>query len=188
MVNSYINPGKQDYKGFYLEDQNYFSFNSKLGVRTIAKIEEDTIETDVSLMPYSDIISESIQRIPDSFRSENVLIAPNLTFALAEVRFLKSDKTTVYSRTFNKVDTYFSYVGGLIGTLIGLIFIIGKYNETAYDFSLAHKIFKDNQNEEVASSSFNLGYYILMPFKKLLNFCNCSPEWRQTQLFIETCE
>lgn len=130
VVNSYINPGKQDYKGYYLEDQNYFNFNSKLGVRTIAKIEEDTIETDISLMPYSDIVTESIQRIPDSFRAENVLISPNL--ALAEVRFLKSDKATVYSRTFNKVDAYFSYVGGLIGTLIGLIFIIGKYNETAY--------------------------------------------------------
>ncbi len=64
---------------------------------------------------------------------------------LAEVRFMKSTSSTTHSRSFNKIDTYFSYVGGLIGTIIGLIFIMSKYNETAYEISLAHNTFKYNE-------------------------------------------
>ena len=45
-----------------------------------------------------------------------------------DVRFNKSPKLTTYTRTFNKVDEYLSYVGGLIGTIIGLMFLLGKYN------------------------------------------------------------
>ena len=45
----------------------------------------------------------------------------------AVVTFRKSYESVIYKRSFNKVDTYFSYVGGLIGTIIGLIFIMGPY-------------------------------------------------------------
>ena len=49
-----LNPGSQKYKEFYVEDQNYFMFTNKLGVRNTVSIEQGTIETDVSIMPYKD--------------------------------------------------------------------------------------------------------------------------------------
>lgn len=72
-------------------------------------------------------------------------VTPLAGVPLAEVRFMKSTSTITHSRSFNKIDTYFSYVGGLIGTIIGLIFIMSKYNETAYEISLAHNTFKYNE-------------------------------------------
>ena len=43
----------------------------------------------------------------------------------AQIYFKKSSKLVTYSRDFNKFDDYFSYVGGLLGTIIGLFFIMG---------------------------------------------------------------
>ena len=60
----------------------------------------------------------------------------------AQISFNKATFTTSYTRSFNKVDNYFSYVGGLIGTIIGLIFILNLYTQKAYEISIAHKLFK----------------------------------------------
>ena len=51
----------------------------------------------------------------------------NSTEPLVEVLFGKSPESTTYERSFNKIDAYFSYVGGLVGTIIGLIFIMEFY-------------------------------------------------------------
>lgn len=50
----------------------------------------------------------------------------------AKFAFNKATYTTTYSRSFSKIDTYFSYVGGLIGTIIGFIFILNFYTQKAY--------------------------------------------------------
>ena len=45
-INTNINPRSQNYKQYFLEDQNLFYFNTQLGVRTTTTIAEDTIKTD----------------------------------------------------------------------------------------------------------------------------------------------
>ncbi len=65
----------------------------------------------------------------------------------AQISFNKASFTTTYTRNFNKVDTYFSYVGGLIGTIIGLMFILNSYSQKAYEISIAHKLFKYDGQE-----------------------------------------
>ena len=45
-INTNINPRSQNYKDYFLEDQNLFYFNTQLGVRALATIAEDTIKTD----------------------------------------------------------------------------------------------------------------------------------------------
>ena len=62
----------------------------------------------------------------------------------AEIVLKKSSTKDKYSRGFNKIDAYFSYVGGLVGTIIGLIFIMGPYTEKTYEISLAKKVMVDN--------------------------------------------
>lgn len=66
---------------------------------------------------------------------------------LVEIEFKKSSKTVTYNRSFNKLDNYFSYVGGLIGTILALVFIIGKYTEVAYEVSLSKKLFLNNDKQ-----------------------------------------
>ena len=65
----------------------------------------------------------------------------------ALINFNKASSTTTYTRSFNKIDAYFSYVGGLIGTIIGLIFILNLYTQKAYEISIAHKLFRYNDKD-----------------------------------------
>jgi len=107
---------------------------SQLGITILADLQQDIIETDDSLMPFSDIKKEYINTVPKAFDSSYFIKSsshPN-----AEIIFKKSTKTVTYSRTFNKVDAYLSYVGGLVGTIIGLSGLINtdstedcQYNE-----------------------------------------------------------
>ena len=71
----------------------------------------------------------------------------NIHSNLAEIYLLKSSIATTYERSFNKADTYLSYVGGLVGTIISLIFIMEFYTEKAYEVSIAKKVMLDNEKE-----------------------------------------
>jgi len=106
----------------------------------------------------------------------------------AEIIMKKANKKVTYYRTFNKVDTYLSYIGGLVGTLIGMIFIMGPYTEKSYEISLAKKVMKDNDHEEILSENFNLFAYLLMGLKQLLAIIGCDPNWKKTQSFIDSSE
>jgi hypothetical protein len=39
VINVNINPGSSEYKTFYFEDQNYFTFSSNIGISAFAMIE-----------------------------------------------------------------------------------------------------------------------------------------------------
>jgi hypothetical protein len=126
-----MNPDNEVYTEKYAEDQNVFTFASSLGFSAVALVQEDTIETEESIIPFiSDITKEKVLHVPRLFRSYHYI--PGVDQALAEIRFNKADRKVKYERHYNKIDKYLAYVGGLIGTLIGLMFILRKYNEKAY--------------------------------------------------------
>ena len=181
-----INPSSQVYKEFYLEDRNFITFSSTLGVRAFADIEEIIIETDDSLMPYADIVTEKLIHVSDSFISAPFIVTATTT-RMANIIIKKSPKIVTYHRKFNKLDDYLSYVGGLVGTIIGLLFIMRPYTERAYEVSLAKKVLLDNDNKGIESNSFNMGYFIIMQVKRLLNFFKCDPNWPKMQLFTDSC-
>ena len=76
-------------------------------------------------MPFKSVVPEKIIHIPDQITLMPYMKTANDPYA--EISFKKSFQTVNYERSFNKVDAYFSYVGGLVGTIIGLIFIMGPY-------------------------------------------------------------
>ena len=55
IVNTLLNPANENYKEYYLNDQNHFGMSTSLGNRITALIREDTVETDVSLLPFDEI-------------------------------------------------------------------------------------------------------------------------------------
>jgi hypothetical protein len=59
-------------------------------------------------------------------------VIPVLSDTYAMIHFEKSSTYSKYTRSFGKLDTLFAYVGGLIGTILGLIFILDSYNELCY--------------------------------------------------------
>ena len=109
----------------------------------------------------------------------------NSTSPNAEIIFKKSTVSVKYTRRFNKVDYFFSYIGGLVGTLIGLILFMGPYTEKAYELSLAKKVMVDNDREEIASSSFNIFYFALTYIKSFLNWMNVNPDWPKVEKYME---
>ena len=100
---------------------------------------------------------------------------------MAEFGFRKSSKKVTYSRAFNKFDAYFSYVGGLVGTIIGLIFIMKPYTEKSYEVSFAKKVMVDNEKKDIPSESFNIIYFFLMYIRKFFTFCGCDPGWQKVK-------
>ena len=101
---------------------------------------------------------------------------------------LKCQKSPVirrYSRHFNKVDTFLSYVGGIIGTIIGILYLMHLYSRQAYSISIANKLFVSEEGDTIPSTAFHIGYLLLIPFRKLLRFFNCClNSWQRTDFYI----
>ena len=136
-------------------------------------------------MPYEEVEENKIIRIANYF-TRSPFVATS-TKPLFEVFFAKSSDFTIYERSFNKIDTYFSYVGGLVGTIIGLIFVMEFYTEKAYEISLAKKVMLDNDGQKLPSNSFNIFYYIALLIKSLFSKCNLELNWPKTNLYEECC-
>ena len=71
------------------------------------------------------------------------------------------------------MDSYLSYVGGLVGTIITLVFFMGKYTEKAYEVSLSKKVLVDNESKRIPSESFNILYFFTYYIKFFLNTFGC---------------
>jgi len=136
-------------------------------------------------MPYTDIQTEYFTVLPQTFT--NVPYYKNTKRPFAQIMFSKAASTTTYNRSFNKIDAYFSYVSGLVGTIIGVIFILNTYTQKAYEISISHKLFKDRDNKDIDSNSFNFFYFIAMTVKGFLNCYCCRWNWPKTQKFMECC-
>ena len=133
-INPLINPGSQSYLSYYIEDVSYLKFTRKLGADSNGHVEDYAIETDVSLLPFAQKVVESGVIIPEIFQ--------NIAFEVTNDRyasffFMKSAKSTTYERSFNKLDSFFSYVGGLVGTILGLMFVVANFTNMAYELELA---------------------------------------------------
>jgi hypothetical protein len=102
---------------------------------------------------------------------------PNPGSVYAEIDFEKSSVEVQYTRTFEKVDQFFAYVGGLIGTVLGFIFIMTAYNELCYYISVASKLFLLEKGKNISSDSFNLFKYFGYMLFKTFNIFGCCDGW-----------
>jgi hypothetical protein len=109
-------------------------------VEAIAEIEQAAIDTDISIMPYTDIVTEFVNYIPDLMIVRNLQV----TGDYVSVQFSKSSRTTTYSRSFNKLDNYFSYIGGLLGSALGIFFLLNYYSEQSYLVDIGSLILSDD--------------------------------------------
>jgi len=66
---------------------------------------------------------------------------PGTTLSLTTIKFRKGKTFTTYTRDYQRIDDFLAYVGGLISTVIGSLFIMGSYSELCYLISLEHKIY-----------------------------------------------
>jgi ABC-type nickel/cobalt efflux system permease component RcnA len=76
-------------------------------------------------VPFTDQKVENGLIVTDVFTAYAI---PVTNDAYVTVTFRKSPILASYNRTFQKIDDFFAYVGGLIGTVMGLFLIISSYN------------------------------------------------------------
>ena len=69
-----INAGSQIYKDIYVEDKNIFLLSNKLGISSTVSLETTTIDTDVSIMPYTQKQIENITRVTKAFHKDYYLL------------------------------------------------------------------------------------------------------------------
>jgi hypothetical protein len=92
-------------------------------------VEDFEIDTDVSLLPFSDNVVEMGTIITELFQNIVYQVTGD---SYASFYIMKSSRSTTYSRSFTKVDSFFSYVGGLVGTILGLMLLVTKYSQFAF--------------------------------------------------------
>jgi predicted membrane protein len=65
-----------------------------------------------------------------------------VTFNLA-----KSPNSIIYTREVQKVSTVFSFIGGMIGAISAVLFVIKIYNNLAFEFSISSELFKKEASD-----------------------------------------
>lgn len=63
--------------------------------------------------------------VPEIFQIITYQVASDNKYATLIIA--KSSISKAYARSFNKVDQFFSYVGGLVGTILGLMLFMGNF-------------------------------------------------------------
>ena len=91
---------------------------------------------------------------------------------MASFYLTKSGIKTTYKRSFTKIDRWFAYVGGLIGTTLGFMIFMNKFVLMAFELDIASKFFK-YRNEEVDFSNFNVFTFILFWIYKIGTWVGC---------------
>lgn len=71
---------------------------------------------------------------------------PVINDLYASVSLRKSSTVTTYNRSFKKIDELFSYIGGLVGTVMMAFFIVQSYNNHAYEIDVGSRLFTDDYN------------------------------------------
>ena len=183
MINYAINAHEEDYNQIYFEDRNMYFFSTDLALMSTAYIEEVTVQTDQSLLPTEDILEEKFISVPETFKTNSVNVANGV---YAELTYARSPVDRLYERSFNKIDNYFSYVGGLIGTIIGLIFIMGIFSEKAYSISIASYLYQNEDGRSLNSTGFHIGFLFASWAKALTDKLGCCKDaWKRTEQYEE---
>ena len=90
---------------------------------------------------------------------------------------MKSSASTTYVRSFNKVDQFFSYVGGLVGTILGFMLFMSNFTSMAFTLDLSQSLFTYNDKDNTGFKSFSLLTYIGYLFYKFGVFFKKFKDW-----------
>lgn len=148
-INTIINPGAKDYKSVYIEDKNQYYISPTLNPTVLAQVAEQSMASDNSLLPFASPEEDDSLTIPETFAYKQ---SPNggsdlldIYFALLVFTMSKSSQKFTYTQTYMKIDTLIAYVGGLIGSIISIFFVMNAFSGTAFLISAAQKVFRYNK-------------------------------------------
>ena len=92
-----------------------------------------------------------------------------------------------YHRSFNKIDEFFSYIGGLIGTILGFMLFMNNFSLMSFELDIAQRFFQYKKDENNDFSSFNIFSYFGYLVFKAGSFCGLCKNWSETKKKV-TCK
>lgn len=130
LLNPLINPSQTlQYITTYLEDNNFIIFDQNTSELAGIDISSYNIQTDKGVLFFSDYFEESGLIVNNPLRA----MAKDQAFDnYLTLYFQSSSERISYFRSFYKLDGLISYMGGLIGSVIGVLFFMGVFTEVAY--------------------------------------------------------
>ncbi len=126
-----INAGDTDYLNYYLEDSNYFIFNTATGVNANLYFSEYHIETDHSIFPWKDTTDDQGALTTSSANIQTYSVTSNNQYAKLYLR--KGSQKIDITRQFAKVDETLAFIGGLLGFLLLILTFVNVYNKFSYE-------------------------------------------------------
>ena len=95
----------------------------------------------------------------------------------ASFYLMKSASKTTYSRSFNKLDQLYSYVGGLIGTILGVMLFMGNFTLMSFELDISKRLMK-YKDENIDFSDFNLISFILYQIYRAGKYFGFFKNWQ----------
>lgn len=124
---------------------SYVIFGSGLGSETFLYFTDYTVSTDYSIWPYSSIAEDKGCMVEDLAVNHNFQTNINGTFVTFYLA--KSSNSIIYTREVQKASAVFSFIGGMIGAISAVFFIVKVYTNVAFEFSISFELFKrDRKN------------------------------------------
>lgn len=108
-------------------------------------MEEYEIQTDESILPFSDVKIDAGGLVSQFALKNPYSISPE-TEVYCMFSFFKSGMTRTYDRTFQKIDEVLSYIGGLFGTIAICLMLINVYNSYSFEITLGGHLFRSKDN------------------------------------------
>lgn len=148
-INPVINPGEKEFVSYYLEDSNYFAFDTTTGISANVFHNDFTVTSDNSIMPWSESKDVSGTQVLQTAVGQTFQVQSNNQYF--KFYWRKSASKIQVNRSFQKLDQTFSYIGGLFGTIILLLIFLKFYSKYSYELDVADKIFKENNGGSFGS-------------------------------------
>jgi hypothetical protein len=91
--------------------------------------------------------------------------------------FFKSGKTISYTRSYQKLIDVVSYIGGLFGAIIMVLFFVHFYGEYAYEMTFGGLLFGSQGEDKPNLKKYNFFNFVIQGMYGLLRILKLNCGW-----------
>lgn len=166
---------------------NYAIFSANAGEECTLMMEDFTITTDESIIPFTEVKEEKGGIITQKCIKNRYTLDPNDPAALySTMTIFKSPNSQTIDRSFQKIDEILSYIGGLFGTIAICFFLVNVYNSYSFEITMGEFLFKPgDDNMRKGLKKYNFFYFLLHLIYVLINIFKTKCNWKTSKLFHE---
>ena len=136
-LNTIITPDQASYKQHYFEERQYGFIGPTLGCDVKLQIADYTVSTDQSIWPFADEVVDNGLYFPKEMSRKYYPRAFD-SYSYFSLQMIKSTDKYIFERTVQKISTIFSYIGGVISSLLTAFFIMNNYTSFSFEISIAN--------------------------------------------------